>query len=284
MKAKNRFWRMLRIVACDRRRARTMPVRSPFSSVTPALSIATSVPVPMAMPTSAAASAGASLTPSPAMHDPACRLVALHDGALLVRQDLGLHLVDAEPARDRSGGGPVVAGEHDNADALRLEAGECLGRRGLYRIGDGDGAGQLPIRGHENGGGAVGAQPVRLLGEGEHVDTVLTQEGGVAEHHLAALDGPECAFAGRRVELRYRRGADPLLLRRGDDGYRERVLAGALDAGREPQDLGLRKAGRGNDRDHGGSALGQGAGLVDDKGVDLLHVLEGLGVLDEDAG
>src|SRR5712691_6757834 len=67
MKAKNRFWRMLRIVAAESRRARTMPVRSPLSSVTPALSMATSVPVPIAMPTSAAASAGASLTPSPAM-------------------------------------------------------------------------------------------------------------------------------------------------------------------------------------------------------------------------
>ena len=44
-----------------------MPPRSPLSSVMPALSIATSVPVPMAMPTSAAASAGASLTPSPAI-------------------------------------------------------------------------------------------------------------------------------------------------------------------------------------------------------------------------
>ena len=45
----------------------TMPRRSPLTSVTPALSIATSVPVPIAMPTSAAASAGASLMPSPAM-------------------------------------------------------------------------------------------------------------------------------------------------------------------------------------------------------------------------
>ena len=48
-------------------RARTIPMRSPLRSVTPALSMATSVPVPMAMPTSAAASAGASLTPSPAI-------------------------------------------------------------------------------------------------------------------------------------------------------------------------------------------------------------------------
>jgi hypothetical protein len=36
-------------------------------SVTPALSIATSVPVPMAMPTCAWANAGASLMPSPAI-------------------------------------------------------------------------------------------------------------------------------------------------------------------------------------------------------------------------
>ncbi len=54
---------MLRIVFCDKLRACTIPVRSPPGSVTPALSIATSVPEPMASPTSAAASAGASLTP-----------------------------------------------------------------------------------------------------------------------------------------------------------------------------------------------------------------------------
>src|SRR3546814_10200830 len=40
-----------RSVTCDRRRACRMPSRSPRSSVTPALSMATSVPVPMAMPT-----------------------------------------------------------------------------------------------------------------------------------------------------------------------------------------------------------------------------------------
>ena len=49
------------------RRARTMPRKSPLTSVTSALSMAMSVPVPIAMPTSACASAGASLMPSPAM-------------------------------------------------------------------------------------------------------------------------------------------------------------------------------------------------------------------------
>src|SRR5690606_1180943 len=65
--AKPRFWRMLRTVSAEIRRAVPMRPRSPFTRVTWALDMATSVPVPMAMPTSAAASAGASLMPSPAM-------------------------------------------------------------------------------------------------------------------------------------------------------------------------------------------------------------------------
>src|SRR6476619_5025467 len=42
---------MLSIVARLSLRARTMPRRSPLTSVTPALSMATSVPVPIAIPT-----------------------------------------------------------------------------------------------------------------------------------------------------------------------------------------------------------------------------------------
>ena len=89
---------MFRIVARLSRRARAMPRRSPFTSVTPALSMATSVPVPMAMPTAAWASAGASLMPSPAIATrPAFALQLLNDLALLRRQHLGDDLVDAEP-------------------------------------------------------------------------------------------------------------------------------------------------------------------------------------------
>ena len=58
---------MLATVSLEIACARTMPRRSPFTSVTWALDIATSVPVPIAMPTSAPANAGASLIPSPAM-------------------------------------------------------------------------------------------------------------------------------------------------------------------------------------------------------------------------
>ena len=37
---------------------------------------------------------------------------------LVLGQDLGLDLVDAEPARHRLGRGPVVAGQHDDPDAV----------------------------------------------------------------------------------------------------------------------------------------------------------------------
>ncbi len=58
---------MLFIVLSDKYLALAIPLKSPCSKVTPALSIATSVPVPIAIPTSAFASAGASFTPSPAI-------------------------------------------------------------------------------------------------------------------------------------------------------------------------------------------------------------------------
>ena len=151
------------MVAADRRRARTMPLRSPLTSVTPALSIATSVPVPMAMPTSAAASAGASLTPSPAMATtrPSRRRRSTI-APLVLGQHLGLDLGDAELRGHGLGGGGVVAGQHDHADAGLLQAASAPGVVALIGIGDGDHAGGLPVDGDEDRGGAVLAQAVRL--------------------------------------------------------------------------------------------------------------------------
>src|SRR3546814_4363026 len=45
-------------------------------------------------------------------------------GALLVRQDLGLDLIDPKPPSNRLGGRAVVARQHDDPDALCLERGQ----------------------------------------------------------------------------------------------------------------------------------------------------------------
>ena len=125
---------MFRIVARESRRARTMPRRSPFTSVTPALSIATSVPVPIAMPTSARRQRGRVVDAVAGHgHHAALGLEAADDLGLLLGQDLGVHLVDAELARHRPRGGRAVAGEHDDAEAVRLELANRLARGRLDR-------------------------------------------------------------------------------------------------------------------------------------------------------
>ena len=69
-----------------------------------------------------------------------------------------------------------------------------------------------------------------------------------------------------------------------DDGAGERVLGGAFDAGGEPEQLVVaRSPADATIWVTDGLAFGQGAGLVDDEGVDLLHPLERFGVLDQDA-
>ena len=258
-----------------------MPTRSPLSSVTPALSIATSVPVPIAMPTSAAASAGASLTPSPAIATtrPALRSFSTTVG-LAVRQHLGLDLGDAEPARDGLRGRAVVAGQHHDADAVCAQRLERVGRRRLDRVGDGDDARGLAVDRDEDRGGAVLPQPLGL-----------------------GCRAQRCRCRARRGTRRCRSprgGRRPCRSRpcRSANRNRARVassspaFARGLDDGRAPADARCRvrrwrqaaalrsssKPCAGNDGDDLRPAFGQRAGLVDHQRVDLLHPFERLGV------
>ena len=117
---------MFRIVARLSRRARTMPRRSPLTSVMPALSIATSVPVPIAMPTSACASAGASLMPSPAIATTAARLLQPPDRvALLSGSTSAITSSMPSAARRQCAVDRAVAGQHDDAQAFLVQGCEA---------------------------------------------------------------------------------------------------------------------------------------------------------------
>ena len=116
-----------------------MPRRSPFTSVTPALSIATSVPVPMAMPTCACASAGRVVDAVARHGDHAPADLQRPDRVqLLLGQHLRDHLLDAELAAHRVGGRARVAREHDDAHAHGLRGPSRLPGGCLDRIGHGD--------------------------------------------------------------------------------------------------------------------------------------------------
>ena len=87
-----------------------MPRRSPLTSVTPALSIATSVPVPIAMPTSACGQRRGVVDPVAGhRHDAALGLELPDRFALLLGEHLGPDLVEPELPRHGLGRRPVVA-------------------------------------------------------------------------------------------------------------------------------------------------------------------------------
>jgi hypothetical protein len=98
-----------------------------------------------------------------------------------------------------------------------------------------------------------------------------------------ALDRARDALAGRGVEVGDVRDRQPASVGGVDDGAAERVLGGASTRRGEPQQLVAVEAGGRDDRGDRRAALGEGAGLVDDEGVDLLHQFERLGVLDQHA-
>src|SRR3546814_19188501 len=65
--------------------------------------------------------------------------------SLLVGEDIGFDVVDAEAPRDRLGGDAIVSSEHDDLDSSFAQRRKRLARRLLDRIGDGDDACGLAV-------------------------------------------------------------------------------------------------------------------------------------------
>ena len=109
------------------------------------------------------------------------------------------------------------------------------------------------------------------------------QEPRVAERDAAARDLAPHPLPRGHLEVRGFLQREPARPRAVDDRAGERVLAPALEAGRQAEELRLVVGRQGHDGRQPGAALRQRAGLVDDERVHLLEDLERLGVLDEDA-
>ena len=108
------------MVARLSRRARTMPRRSPLTSVMPALSMATSVPVPMAMPDICLRQRGRVVDAIAGHGDDVAFATCsrLTTSRFLIGQHFGMDFVDAQLARHGFGGGAAVAGEHHDAQTF----------------------------------------------------------------------------------------------------------------------------------------------------------------------
>jgi hypothetical protein len=148
-------------LACDSRRARTIPVRSPFSRVTPAPSWRH----PCRPPGDAHICGGQRwrvIDASPRHSDDAALPLELfHHRALLVRQDVRLDLLNSEPPGERLGGRAVIARQHDEANAISLKRLERLRRRSLHGVRDGENPGRPAIN-------AAKDRALRATGEAGH--------------------------------------------------------------------------------------------------------------------
>ena len=184
--------------AAQSARARTMPRRSPPSSVMPALSMATSVPVPMAMPTLACARARRVVhSVAGHGHDATLGLQLLHDFAFLVRQHARVNFIDAEFARDRFRGGAAVAGEHHDANFLRVQTFDGFRRGGLHRIGNGDQSERVFLNGDKHHGLPVGFERVALLVKSADRNSQFREKRAIAERGLRPFTSPVMPLPGR---------------------------------------------------------------------------------------
>src|SRR5205807_2761907 len=85
-------------------------------------------------------------------HDPALLLKVADGGHLVGGEHLGEDVADADGGGDGVGGGPVVAGDHDDVDAHRGQVGDSGGGVVLEGVGHRQDAADLPIPAGEDGG------------------------------------------------------------------------------------------------------------------------------------
>ncbi len=149
----------------------------------------------------------------------------------MLGQDFRLHLGDAELAghcvRRRS----IVAGQHDDLDALSIESGERIGGRRLYGIGNRENPGRPSVDRHQDCGCAVAAQLIGFLLEGRRVGPGLAEEGSIPDHNPAALDFADHALARGAVELACILKLQPAFHGRFDDRRSQRMFAPPFEAG-----------------------------------------------------
>ncbi len=215
--------------------------------------------------------------------DAALRAQALHHLLLLRRHDVGLERVQPQLGGHRLRGGSAVAGEHDHAHALVAQRLQRLLRGGLDRIGDSEKPGGLAVDGDEENGLSLGAQDLRAASQSRGIGAHFGKKPGASHRHRVAANRSGDAVSRDTAEVRGGCESCAALLGGLDDGVTERVLAGAFQAGSEAEHLTLLEGADGLDEHQPRLSLGQGAGLVHQKGVHLFQQLERLGVADEHA-
>ena len=171
-------------------------------------------------------------------------------------------------------------------EAQAVQRGDGRHRVGFDGVGDGEHAGGLAVDRDEDGGLALARRTGSATAwRGCGVDAGVGEQPGGADQYRAAVDGGPDALAGDRGEPGHRRQVQAALAGGGDDRGRERVFA----VGSRPRPPARSRvvSSKPSSGLHVGQrrfAGGDGAGLVQHDGVELVRGLQGLGGADQDAG
>ena len=206
---------------------------------------------------------------------------------LILGEDLCHHPVDAGLAADGLGGFLVIAGEHHHIDAQLFEFSNGLAAGRLDHIGHRDqakhGAGPLCLADKEEWCFTLLGQAVCLGLQFGRVHLQDAQQPAVASVNHDAVDpAPDSLPLGRAKVLRFGEG-DALFGSILHDGIGQRMLRTLFHRCCQRNQLVGSEAVQGQHIGHPGSALGDGAGLIQNDGVHQVGGFQALGALDEDA-
>ena len=180
---------------------------------------------------------------------------------------------------DGGGGYLGVAGEHEDAEAGVAEGGDGLGGIGAEGVTGVEVADGLVVEGHPEAGDAgVGRGDF-----GRQGDEGLLKEGLVAEETLLAFDFGGESAAGKNLHVFGGFPGEAVLAGEIDDGVGEGVVGALFGCGGDAEEIVFRVTGEGMDGGEDGAADGEGAGFVEDDGVEVGEALERFPALEEDA-
>ena len=179
--------------------------------------------------------------------------------------------VDAQLGADGVRDGFGVAGDHDHLDTQLVQGIDGFTGLGADLVGELEPADDFSVPGHVQDDRALATPRVRRV---DLAGTDVLEQTGTADTDLRTVDGRgDTDRRGRGKPGRLRQG-QVLVLRGANDGPSERVLTVGLGRRGDREHLVSVQV---TDRFHGGDgglALGEGAGLVEQHGVDGAHALE----------
>ena len=202
---------------------------------------------------------------------------------LVLRQDFGERLVDAELPGDGVRRAARIARKHHDTYTCALERRNRFRRAFLDRIGHRRNAccGAVNRKKHHRLG--VSTPGFSALFPAPGIDVALGKKAAATYQHFLAIDFGQHAETVNRLECRSRPRRQAARLGALHDGKPYRVLGKLFHTGHECERFVFRKS-FSDKISQCGMAQCQGAGLVHHHGIDIAHAFDGLGIAEQDAG